>query len=157
MLLSELYFCSCVQLLPLTTDASPAGGVITYDAQDLMWTNGLDELRAMFTSPSGSQLPICWKCCNLDQLQWYCLWKGLPLDTSFQELPYVYTFDLLRDLGVADVDLKSAAASLPASSSAVLCQAVLPKFRQDAVAIMASQLPHLQLPDKMSGGLLFAG
>lgn len=153
--------CVCVQLLPLTEDALPAGSVITYDAQDLMWIDGLDDLRAMVTSAvvpaPGSQLPVRWKCCTLDQLQWYCMRKGLPLDSSFHELPYVYTFDLLRDLGVPDADLKSVAASLTVASIPILCKAVLPQFVQDAVAVMASQLPHLQLPEKMSNNLLFAG
>ena len=146
----------------MTTDALPAGGVITYDAADLMWLDGLIDIRTLFMSnvlpAAAEQVPARWKCNTLDELQWYCVRKGLPLGShTFQELPSVYTSDLLRDLGVPEEDLKAVAAHLTSASMPVLRKAVLPSFIEEAVMLMADQLPDLQLASRMQQGQLFVG
>lgn len=153
--------CLLMQVLSMTSDALPAEGVITYDAADLTWLDGLENLRTIFGSDappnSAQKVSAKWKCSTLDELHWYCARKGLPVDSHmFHELPHVYTSDLLRDLGVPADDLKAVGGCVTAASLPLLRRAVLPPFLEEAVALMVDQLPDLQLPSRMQQGQLFA-
>ena len=143
----------------MTTDALPDGGVITYDAMDLMWMDGLDDIRSIFQAREADpaeQIPAEWQCRTLEELQWYCMREGLPCNEhQFGELPTVDTLDLLWDLGVPEHDLTAMVKRLTHANLPMLRKAVLPQFAQEAVALMDDQLPELKLLEKMQKGMLF--
>ena len=152
----------CLQILPADPLAPPAAGVITYDALDLMWLDGLDDVRALAQKSlnvhTAQKAPSSFKCHSLTDLQWYCNWKGLSQDTHiFSQLPVVDTADLLQQIGVPWQQISSFSANLTPEMLSSLRQMVLPHFVQQAVELMADQLPELNLIRKLEDKVLFAG
>lgn len=156
-----------MQLLPMQHGLFPRS-VITYDALELMWEDGLHGVRQLLAQTQSQQVspthgppsraPPSWKCSSLDELQWYIKWKSLPVDThSFDPLPEVSTSELLNQLGVLAPQAPDIAARLPSSSLQFLKMAVLPSFKTAIVATIAGQLPELKLLDGSDGNNLFAG
>ena len=151
-----------MQILPADPLAAPAASVITYDALDLIWLDGLDDIRALLTlpplPPHAQKAPESFKCQSMADLTWYCSWKGIALDAQFlTQVPVVATADLLQHLGVPQQHAKAILPNLTVEGLAGLRRMVLPEFSQQAVALMANQLPELQLTTQLQGKLLFAG
>ncbi len=158
------------QVLPTTPVASPES-TITYDALDLMWLDGLDDVRAMIrpaqpthgppastSSVQHEPIPFQWRCSSLEELQWYCKWKGIASDQqTFGDLPLVSTSQLLIQLGVPQQQLQAILAQMAPGSLACLRRAVLPAFKREVVALIAEQLPGLALLSKLDCNQLFAG
>lgn len=159
-----------MQMLPMQP-GHPSKSVITYNALELMWEDGLHGVRQLLAStqskqglptngPPGqhSKAPAKWKCSSLDELQWYIEWKSLPLDMqSFDPLPEVCTSELLSHLGVPAQELPDVLAQLSSSSLPFLRMAVLPSFKMAVVATIASQLPGVEFLTRSDGSDLFAG
>ena len=134
---------------------------ITYEARDLMWLDGFDQLREILSPAQAvvkteqvmSEEPAC---SSDEDIQWYRSWKGVSSDLqSLSCAPVVYKQELLLDLGVPQQQLQTFSQQLSPDSLAALRQMVLPHFVQDAVSLMDSQLPDLQLMQKQQS--LFAG
>ena len=142
--------------------AQPVASTITYAALDLMWLDGLDDMRALLPgstaicSTSGIA-PRMFNCSSVDSLQWYCAWKALPGSHQFDTVPVVHTLDLMRQLGVPELQLDAMLSSLAAVSVPALCRMALPQFITNAVALMDEQLPGLNLVAKHQQSMLFAG
>ncbi|DBA69366.1 TPA: hypothetical protein ACH3X2_012940 [Trebouxia sp. C0005] len=134
---------------------------ITYEARDLMWDDGFDQLRdilspAQATDKREQIVPDDLICCSNGDMQWYCSWKGMPSHLqSLSCAPVVYKQELLLDLGVPQQQLQLVSQHLSSDSFAALRQMVLPSFVQDAVSLMDSQLPEMHLMQKQQS--LFAG
>ena len=94
----------CLQILLTNRLGPPAASVITYDALDLMWLDGLDDIRALTQTPEREtcqKVPKMFKCQSMADLNWYCKWKGLAPDVQlFEQPPLVFTADLLQHLGL---------------------------------------------------------
>lgn len=128
--------------------------------------DGLHDLRAMLVpaqsaqatgtgSSSGRQDPVPshWRCNTLETLQWYCEWKALSTAQMLAEgdnVPLVSSSDLLSQLGVPELK-----AQLAPSSLASLRRVVLSAFRKEVVALIADQLPELDLLSKLEWEELF--
>ena len=161
---------SGMQLLPMQHGLFPRS-VITYDALELMWEDGLHGVRQLLAPTQSKQgLPTSgqacqpsrasprWKCSSLDELHWYITWKSLPGDKhSFDPLPEVSTGELLSQLGVPAQQVPDILPHLSSSSLQFLKIAVLPSFKTAIVATIAGQLPELKLLDGSDGSDLFAG
>ena len=135
---------------------------ITYAALNVMWLDGLDDIRHVQTSAKGNDkadhVSIKWTCRSLDELQWYCAWKGLPSESHhFAELPKVHLSDLIWQLGVPENEVQGIVSKLPNDALSALQRAVLPGFVHEAVELMADQLPELLLMDKFQSNMLFIG
>ena len=139
----------CLQILPLNPLAPPAGSVITYDALDLMWLHGLDDIRALTRLSEGNnvqKVSETFKCQSMADLNWYCNWKGLAADAQFFEKPpVVATVDLLHHLGVPQQHISALLANMTVEMLSSLRCMVLPQFVQQALELMADQLPGIPL------------
>lgn len=149
-----------MQVLSANPLAEPIASTITYDALDLMWLDGLEEVRRLLTLPplmsSTQRAPDTFKCQSIADLQWYCSWKGLASDAQFfDRAPEVATADLLQHLGVPQQQISSITAKLTVDSLCSLRAMVLPQFVQQAVELVADQLPELDLMSKFHNRLLF--
>ena len=149
-----------MQVLSDQVTGSP-DSVITYKAQDLMWLDGFEQLREVLNSTqvTGQREQIAPDeliCNTSEDMQWYRSWKGLQTDLqSHSCAPAVRKQELLLDIGVPQQQLQTVSQNLSPDSIAALRQIVLPSFVQDAVSLMDSQLPDMQLMHKQQS--LFAG
>lgn len=75
----------------------------------------------------------------------------------FHQVPEVATADLLHHLGVPTQQRSAILRNLTEEGLSSLRRMVLPQFVQQAVELMADQLPELDLVPKLQGKLLFAG
>ena len=151
-----------MQVLPVNPLAPPAASVITYDALDLMWLDGLEGIRALLAlslcADSLQKAPGMFRCQSMADLTWYCSWKGLAPDAQFfEQPPVVTTADLLQYLGVPRQQIRDISANVTFEVLSSLRRMVLPQFVQQAVELMADQLPELDLNAKFCEKLLFAG
>ena len=149
-----------MQVLSGKIRSSP-DSVITYEARDLIWLDGFDQLRQALSSAQAADrteriLSSKLTCNSSEDMQWYQSWRGVP--SALHPLscaPVVHTQELLLDLGVPQQQLQIVSQQISPDSIAVLRQMVLPSFVQDALRLMDSQLPGLQLMQKQQS--LFAG
>ena len=141
--------------------AQPLTTSVTYAAEDLMWLDGLDELRELSSGSTAIQdasacatyaqaAPQSWVCSDTEMLQWYCAWLGLPADAHFTVAPAVSTSELLSQLGVPQSQLEPMITKLTTDSLSRLRQMVLPAYWNSAVVLMDEQLPGLGLVGKLS-------
>lgn len=153
------------QVLPANPADTPES-TITYDALDLMWLDGLQDVRAMWPPAQSAQttssskhesVPSHWRCSNLDMLHWYHDWKALPGTQTFNDLPLVSTSELLVQLGVPAQQLQTVMAQMAPNSLCLLRRVVLPAFKRDVAALIADQLPELDLLSKFEANQLIAG
>lgn len=151
-----------MQILPLDPLAEPAASIITYDALDLMWLDGLNDIRALLTlpplPPHAQKAPETFKCQSMADLDWYCSWKSVASDAQFfDQAPVVATADLLQHVGLPPQQVKAILPNLTVEGLSSLRCMVLPQFVQQAVELMADQLSELDLIPKLEKRLLFAG
>lgn len=149
-----------MQVLPVAHCAQPPASSVTYAALDLMWLDGLDELRGLLPELACHQVnasdrttevaPQSWICSSKQMLEWYCAWQGLPTSAHFTVAPMVSTADLLCQLGIPQSKVEPIMSSLTADSVPALCQMALPDYWNNAVALMDEQLPGLGLLGKLS-------
>lgn len=150
-----------MQVLPVAYHAKAPASSVTYAALDLMWLDGLDELRALLpgsvachevnaSDSTAEAAPQSWICSSKEMLEWYCVWQRLPADAHFTIAPMVSTTDLLCQLGVPQSQMEPVISRLTADIVPALCKMVLPAYWNNAVALMDEQLPGLGLLDKLS-------
>ncbi|KAA6417639.1 MAG: hypothetical protein FRX49_12431 [Trebouxia sp. A1-2] len=149
------------EVLPVAYHAKAPASSVTYAALDLMWLDGLDELRALLpgsvachevnaSDSTAEAAPQSWICSSKEMLEWYCVWQRLPADAHFTIAPMVSTTDLLCQLGVPQSQMEPVISRLTADIVPALCKMVLPAYWNNAVALMDEQLPGLGLLDKLS-------
>lgn len=151
-----------LQILPADALGTPSASTITYDALDLMWMDGLEDMRALLALASpvheAPKAPEKWRFQTMESLQWYCSWEGLaPNKQFFDQAPMVSTSELLLHLGVPPEQISSITTRVTTAELPRLQRLVLSGFAQQAVELMADQLPHLDLIHKFHESLLFAG
>ena len=134
---------------------------MVYNASDLLWSDGLEDIRTLFESPSphcGQPMPAKMQCSTLPDILWFCSWKQLPSEShQFSSLPEVSAVELLRQLGMTAEECALAQAQLSSTQWPDLQKVVLPDFMTDAVTYMATQLPELPLTEQLQQHKLFAG
>ena len=81
----------------------------------------------------------------------------MPDTQTISDMPLVSTSELLFQLGVPQQQLQTVMAQMAPSSLSSLRQTVLPAFKREVVALIAEQLPELDLLSKFESKQLFAG
>ena len=81
----------------------------------------------------------------------------MPDTQTTSEMPLVSTSELLVQLSVPQQQLHTVMAQMAPSSFSSLRQTVLPAFKQEVVALIAEQLPELDLLSEFESKQLFTG
>lgn len=144
---------------------SSAGGVsgeanrFIHSATDLLWTDGLDALRYLCEAAHrpGTVLGPSVTLRSSADLAWYARWKGLPEDHAFEALPKIEVSKLLEQLDVPVSEQQIVIQKLKQEDVRLLQQLVLPDFLDNAVQIIDSQLPGLDVEQLYRQHKLFAG
>lgn len=135
-------------LRPYCEPCSSLTCAVTYDAADLIWLDGLDELRGLLAdasvaAPFDKTVAPAWRCGCLAEMDWYYKWKQWSEDKELdgKMMPLVRTYDLLTDIGMSCDEAK--AARVPVAKLPTLCSMVLPDFQAAIVQSLADQLPGI--------------
>ena len=134
-----------------------------HSASDLMWTDGLHEMRQLFASTAeekaveGKLLGTSFTLTSLQDLAWYCEWKGLSVQHAvLLPVPVVQVSELLDVLGVPKAQHRSAMQQLRKADLPALQQMVVPEYLAEVVAIIDQQIPGIGLAKQHSHNELFA-
>ena len=128
--------------------SSKPSSVIVHSAADMLWTDGLDALRHLFSprqATSSNKMHTSYQLSSLQELAWYCEWKGLQRDATIAAMPCVQVAEILTGLGMPKAEQKAAVQQLTTDDIPVLMQVALKAYLSDAVEIIDSQLPGLNI------------
>lgn len=131
-----------------------------HSASDLLWTDGLDAVRQLLAKERQVDVdsPLLGSSFELSSLQdvtWYCAWKGLgPQDIALQPPPKVPVAQLCALLGVPLAEQPAVSQQLRQADLPLLQQAVLPNYLTAVVTVMSNQLPDLDISQRHARGEL---
>lgn len=144
----------------LGQDLSTANCV--HSATDLLWSDGLDAVRQLFArerqvNPNSPPLGSYFDLASLQDVIWYCDWKGLGAqDVALQPPPKVPVAQLCALLGVPLAKQPAVVQQLRQADLPLLQHAVLPTYMTAVVTVMSSQLPGLDIAQRHARGELLA-